>query len=390
MKKYVSELLMIPGPTPVPNEVALSAAQNMMSHRSKPFMKLMLDLTAKLQKLLQTKNDVVILSSSGTGGMEAAVASCFSKGDKVLVATVGNFGKRWVKLTKTFGLDVSVLEYAYGQAVDPSAVKALLAKDTEKKIKGVFFQMNETSTAVLNDVEELAKVVRAHGALIIVDAISGFLSADLKIDEWGLDIVVTGSQKAYMLPPGLAVVSVSEKAKKAIETSDLPKFYLSLKAALKDVREGQTPYTPAVGLIYQLVTAVNMLEKEGLESILARHERLTKAVRAALRGLGLKLLNEDDYTASRAVTAVYPPEGIEADVIRKKMKEEFGITLANGQDELKGKIFRIGHLGYIDPKDVLAAIACLEIVLSELGAPGIKWGKGVQAVQNILAQKQEA
>ena len=387
MKKYVSELLMIPGPTPVPNQVALAAAQNMMSHRSGPFMKLMQDLTAKLQALLQTKNDVVILTSSGTGGMEAAVASCFARGDKVLVAAVGNFGKRWVKLTKTYGLDVEVLEYAYGQAVDPSAVKALLAKDTEKKIKGVFFQMNETSTAVLNDVEEIAKVVKAHGALVIVDAISGFLASDLKTDEWGLDIVVTGSQKAYMLPPGLAVVAVSDKAKKAIESSDLPSFYLSLKAALKNVAEGQTPYTPAVGLIYQLVTSVNMLTEEGLDSITARHELLTKAVRSALRSLGLKLLNENDNTASRAVTAVYPPNGLSADDIRKKMKSDWGITLANGQDELKGKIFRIGHLGYVDPKDVMAAIACLEIVLSQLGMPGIQWGKGVQAAQNVLAKK---
>ncbi|MDR1997904.1 MAG: alanine--glyoxylate aminotransferase family protein [Candidatus Margulisbacteria bacterium] len=387
MKKYVSELLLIPGPTPVPTEVALAAAQNMMSHRSGPFKKLMLDLTAKLQKLLQTQNDVVILSSSGTGGMEAAVASCFSQGDKVLVAAIGNFGKRWIKLAKVYGLATEVLEYDYGQAVDPSAVKALLAKDTEKKIKGVFFQMNETSTAVLNDVEELAKVIRAHGALVIVDAISGFMASELKVDDWGLDVVITGSQKAYMLPPGLAIVAVSEKAKKAIETSDLPKFYLSLQAALKQGAEGQTPYTPAVSLIYQLAAAVDLLTDEGLESILARHERLTKAVRSALRSLGLKLLNENDRTASRAVTAVYPPPGLSADEIRKRMKNDFGITLANGQDELKGKIFRIGHLGYVDPKDVLAAIACLEIILSQLGAPGIQWGKGVQAVQDVLARK---
>ncbi|MDR1114326.1 MAG: alanine--glyoxylate aminotransferase family protein [Candidatus Margulisbacteria bacterium] len=386
MKKYVSELLMIPGPTPVPNQIALAAAKDMMSHRGGVFKKLMLDLTAKLQALLQTKNDVVILSSSGTGGMEAAVSSCFCRGDKVLIAAVGNFGKRWIKLAKVYGLDAEVLEYAYGQAVDPSAVKALLAKDTEKKIKGVFFQMNETSTAVLNDVEEIAKVVKVHGALIIVDAISGFLASDLKIDEWGLDVVIAGSQKAFMLPPGLAVVTVSEKAKKAIETSDLPHFYLSLKAALKQAAEGQTPYTPAVSLIYQLAESVNLLTAEGLASILARHERLMKAVRSALRSLGLKLLNENDGTASRAVTAVYPPGNLNADEIRKKMKDDWGITLANGQDELKGKIFRIGHLGFIDPKDVLAVIACLEIVLSQLGMPGIQWGKGVQAAQNVLAK----
>ncbi|GBR76191.1 class V aminotransferase [Candidatus Termititenax persephonae] len=387
MKKYVSELLMIPGPTPVPSQVALAGAQNMMSHRSGPFKKLMLDLTAQLQALLQTNNEVVILSSSGTGGMEAVVSSCFAKGDKVLVATVGNFGKRWVKLAKVYGLDTEVLEYDYGQAVDPSAVKALLANDTEKKIKGVFFQMNETSTAVLNDVEEIAKVVKAHGALVIVDAISGFLASDLKIDEWGLDVVITGSQKAFMLPPGLAVVAVSARAKKAMEASDLPHFYLSLPAALKQAAEGQTPYTPAVSLIYQLSTAVKILTDEGLESILARHERLTQAVRSALRSLGMRLLNENDKTASRAVTAVYPPDGLNADEIRQRMKDDWGITLSNGQDELKGKIFRIGHLGHIDPKDVLAVIACLEIVLSQLGMPGIQWGKGVQAAQNVLARK---
>lgn len=385
MKKFVSQLLMIPGPTPVPNSIALAGAQDMMSHRSGPFKKKVLALNEKLKNLLQTKNDVVILTASGTGGMEAAVANCFSKGDKVLICNIGNFGKRWVKLAKTYGLEAEVLEYAYGQAVDPSAVKAILTNDKEKQIKGVLFQMNETSTAVLNNVKEIAAVVNAHGALTIVDAISGFLASELKTDEWGLDVVVTGSQKAFMIPPGLAVMAISAKAKAAMEKSDLPKFYFNLKAACKDAAEGQTPYTPAVGLIYQLIESVNLLEAEGLESIFKRHERGMKAVRAAIRSMGLKLLNENDATASRAVTAVYPPENIKADDIRKILREDFGITVADGQDELKGKIFRIGHLGYIDGKDILAVIACLEIALTKLGA-AVKWGTGVTAVQDVLAK----
>jgi aspartate aminotransferase-like enzyme len=386
MKKFVSPLLMIPGPTPVPHDIALAGAQDMISHRGGKFKKVMLDVTAKLKTLLQTKNDVVVLTCSGTGGMEAAVANAFSKGDKVLVVSIGNFGKRWVKLGKTYGLDVQVLEYNYGQSIDPSAVKAILSKDADKAIKGVLFQMNETSTAVLNDVEEIAKVVKGHGALVVVDAISGFLATDLKVDEWGLDIVVTGSQKAFMIPPGLAVLAVSEKAKAAFAKSDIPKFYFDLTKAIKEAAEGQTPWTPAVALIYQLKVALDILTEEGLPSIFARHDRLMKATRAAARSMGLKLLNEDDSTASRAVTAIYPPEGIKADDIRKVLADEFGITVANGQDELKGKIFRIGHLGYIDPKDILAAIACLELALTKLGSK-VQWGKGVQAVQDILMKE---
>lgn len=383
MKKYVTNLLMIPGPTPVPPSVALAGAMEMISHRSGPFKKVVQGLNEKLKTLFQTKNDVVILTSSGTGGMEAAVAGCFAKGDKILVCSVGNFGRRFIKLGKIYGLNVETIEYEAGQAIDPSAVKAFLTKDKDKQIKGVLFQMNETSTGVLNDVKEIAKVVTQHGALVIVDAISGFLASDLKTDEWGLDIVIAGSQKAFMIPPGLAVMSISKKAQEAFERSDLPKLYFDLKAAVKESKEGQTPYTPGIGLINQLVASVDMLSEEGLDSVFARHERSMKAVRAAARSMGLKLLNEDDYTASRAITAIVPPANIKADDIRKLMKDEFGITLADGQDNLKGKIFRVGHLGYVDPKDILACIACLEIVFSRLGA-NISWGKGVQAVQDVF------
>ncbi len=383
MKKFVSPFLMIPGPTPVPHEVALAAAKDMIGHRSGAFKNTMKDLTEKLKQLFETKQDVVLLTSSGTGGMEAAVCCSFSKGEKVLVASVGNFGKRWSKIAKTYGLEVEMLEYYAGQSVDPSAVKAILTKDTEKKIKGVLFQMNETSTAVLNDVEEIAKVAKAHGCLVVVDAISGFLASPLKFDEWGLDIAIAGSQKAFMVPPGLAAVAVSAKAYEAFQKSDLPKFYFDLKAAVDQSREGQTPWTPAVGLVNSMVAAVNMMLAEGIDSVMARHEMLMKAVRAAARSMGLKLLNEDDNSASRAVTAIKAPEGIDAEEIRKIMREDYGITLAGGQGDLKGKIFRVGHLGYIDFKEIIAMIACLEMVLTRLKV-NVKWGQGVQAVQDVM------
>lgn len=383
MKKFVNPFLMIPGPTPVPHEVALAAAKDMIGHRSGAFKASMKDLTEKLKQLFETKQDVVLLTSSGTGGMEAAVCGSFSKGDKVLVASVGNFGKRWEKIAKAYGLDVVLLEYYPGQSVDPSAVKAILTKDSEKKIKGILFQMNETSTAVLNDVEEIAKVANAHGCLVIVDSISGFLTAPLKFDEWGIDIAIAGSQKAFMIPPGLAVVAVSTKAYEAFQKSDLPKFYFDLKAAVDQSRDGQTPWTPAIGLVNSLIASVNILMAEGLVSVMARHEFLMKAVRAAVRSMGLKLLNEDDNTASRAVTAIKAPAGIDAEDIRKIMREEYGITLAGGQGDLKGKIFRVGHLGLIDIKEIIAMIACLEITLTKLGVD-IKWGQGVQAVQDVI------
>jgi len=375
---------MMPGPTNVPPQVALAGAQEMVGHRGALFKKKMTAITANIQQLLQTKNSVAILTSSGTGGMEAAVVNLLSPGDHALVASIGNFGQRFVKMLKKYEIETKVVTAEPGNAAEPAAVKAMLAKDTDKKIKAVFFQMNETSTAVLNNVKEIAKVVKAHGALVVVDAISGFLAAELKTDEWGLDVVITGSQKAYMIPPGLAIVSVSKEALAVMKESKLPRFYFDLVAAVENSPE-QTPWTPAVGLILQLEEAVNMMMEEGLENIIQRHNLMKKATRAGIRALGLSLFVDDDKAASPAVTAVNAPGGIDAGKILTDMRDNYGLHMASGQGDLKGKIFRIGHLGYVDRKDLLATFACLEMTLSRLGA-NIEWGKGVQAVQDIFYQ----
>ncbi len=387
MKQFLTERLMMPGPTNVPPAVALAGAKEMIGHRGGLFKKKLTAITEKIQTLMQTKNDVVILTSSGTGGMEAAVTSLMSSGDKALVASVGNFGKRFIKLLKQYGIEVEALEYEAGQAVDPAAVKAVLAKDTEKKIKAVFFQMNETSTAVINDTKAIAKAVKSHGSLVVVDAISGFLAGELKVDEWGLDVVITGSQKAYMIPPGLAMVAISKAALAKMKESDLPKFYFDLVAAV-DKGPSQTPWTPAVGLILQLEASLDLMMAEGLDGILARHALMKKACRAGVRALGLELLVDDDKAASPAVTAVKAPAGIDGDELRADFREHYGLYLAGGQGALKGKIFRIGHLGWVDRKDLLATFACLEMTLSRMGA-SVEWGKGVQAVQDIFYKDEQ-
>jgi len=384
MKKYLTERLMMPGPTNVPPTVALAGAQEMIGHRGGLFKEKLREISKNIQKLLQTKNDIVILTSSGTGGMEAAVVNIMSPGEQALVVSIGNFGQRFVKILKEYDIETKVIESDPGNAADPAAVKAILANDSDKKIKAVFFQMNETSTAVLNNVKEIAKVVKAHGALVVVDAISGFLAADLKVDDWGLDVVITGSQKAYMIPPGLSMITVSKDALAVMRESKLPKFYFDLVAAVEKSPD-QTPWTPAVGLILQLEVAVKMMMDEGLESILERHELMKKATRAGIRALGISLLVDDDKAASPAVTAVNAPDGIDAGKILVDMRDNYGLHMAAGQGSLKGKIFRIGHLGFVDRKDLLATFACLEMTLSRLGA-SIEWGKGVQAVQDVFYQ----
>ena len=254
--------------------------------------------------------------------------------------------------------------------------------DKNKAIKAVIFQQNETSTGVLNDVEALARVIKKHCALIIVDAVSGLGVADLKTDDWGLDVVAAGSQKAFMVPPGLGFVSVSEKAWQACENAKCPNFYLSFKQAKDFAAKGETPWTPAVSIIYGLKASLEILKAEGLENTFKRHRRLRDAVRSGIKALGLKLL-ADDACASPAVTAVFPPDGVEADAFRKIIKEKYGVVLAGGQGKLKGKIFRVGHLGYADKMDVLIALAAIEMVLKELGQK-VELGLGVAAAEEVL------
>lgn len=376
------EYLMIPGPTPVPVNILSAASKNMINHRGPSFSSMFKEIVEGVKWAYQTSNDLIVLTSSGTGGMEAAIVNFLSPGDKIVILNIGAFGSRFVKIAKAYGADVVEIKSERGKAADTAKLEEALNSDKNKEIKAVLFQQNETSTGVLNDVAKIASMIKKHGALIIVDAVSGLLTAPLKTDEWGLDVVVSGSQKAFMVPPGLAFISVSSKAWEAHKNAKMPRFYFDLTAAKKFAEIGETPWTPALSVIYAMQESVRILKAEGLDNIFARHEKMQKMARAGLKALGLKLL-ADDSVASKAVTAVFPPEGVEADAMRKLVREKFGVVLAGGQEDLKGKLFRMGHLGYIDQMEVIAAIAALEVALAHLGF-SVKKGAGVAAAEEVL------
>lgn len=374
--------LMTPGPTPVPTDVLLAGAKDVIHHRAPAFTKLLLDVTEKLKWVLQTKNTVLIINSSGTGAMESAVVNMFSPGDRVLVISTGNFGERFAKISNNYGLDVIKLDYEWGTAAVPADVERELDKDPS--IKGVMVTHSETSTGVNNDIKEIARITNSHNTALIVDAISGLGASDLKTDEWGVDVVVAGSQKALMTPPGISFVSISDRAWKMVEESKLPKFYFDYKAARKMLESDspQTPFTPAITLLVQLSSSLQMIMDDGLENLFARHAMLAKASRAAVKALGLKLLC-DEKVASNSVTPILPPEGIEAGKVIKGMREDFGVTLVGGQGKLKGKIFRIGHCGYFEKLDIILTIAALEMTLKKLGYK-FELGSGVKAAEEVF------
>ncbi|HIK16160.1 MAG TPA: alanine--glyoxylate aminotransferase family protein [Leptolyngbyaceae cyanobacterium M33_DOE_097] len=377
-------MLMIPGPTPVPEQVLLAMAKHPIGHRSGDFSKIMEEVTNNLKWLHQTQNDVLILTASGTGAMEAGIINFLSAGDRVLVGDNGKFGERWALVAKAYGLQVDVISAEWGKPLDPEEFRAKLEADTEKAIKAVIITHSETSTGVLNDLETINKYVKAHGeALIIVDTVTSLGASNVPVDEWGLDVVASGSQKGYMIPPGLGFVAVSPKAWKAYETATLPKFYLDLGKYKKDAAKNSNPFTPPVNLFYALQAALNMMKAEGLENIFARHQRLTQATRAAVKAMGLPLFAPDD-AASPAITAVIP-DRVDAEQVRSVMKKRYDVLLAGGQDHLKGKIFRIGHLGFVCDRDILSAIGALEGTLQELGYEGAVPGAGVAAAAKVFA-----
>jgi aspartate aminotransferase-like enzyme len=376
-------MLMIPGPTPVPERVLLAQAQHLIGHRSGEFSQIMGEITDHLKWLHQTQNDVLILAASGTGAMEAGIINVLSAGDRVLVGSNGKFGDRWVKVCKAFGITVDLIEAEWGQPLDPAAFEAALTADTAKAIKAVIVTHSETSSGVLNDLETIAKAVKAHGeALTIVDAVTSLGACSVPIDDWGLDIVASGSQKGYMIPPGLGFVSMSDRAWAAYETSTLPKFYFDLGPYRKSAAKNMTPFTPPVSLFFALKVALGMMREEGLDSIFSRHQRLQSATRAAMKALNLPLF-APDAAASPAVTAVMP-QGVEAEAIRSVMRKQFDIALAGGQDHLKGQIFRIGHLGFMGDRDIITAVSALEATLTHLGATGFTPGAGLAAAQAVL------
>ena len=359
-------MLMIPGPTPVPEKVLLEMAKHPIGHRSGDFSSIIGELNENLKWLHQTTNEVLTLCVSGTGAMEAGIINFLSAGDKVLVGSNGKFGDRWAKMSRAFGLQVDEITSEWGTPLNPDDFKAKLEADTAKEIKAVIVTHSETSTGVLNDLETINKYVKAHGeALIIVDAVTSLGAVSVPIDEWGLDVVASGSQKGYMIPPGLGFVSVSDKAWKAYETATLPKFYLDLAPYKKANGKNSTPFTPPINLMFGLQAALQMMRAEGLENIFARHKRLTEITRAGVKELGLPLFAADEC-AALAVTAVMPDKH-EAEAIRSNMSKKYDIALAGGQDHLKGKIFRIGHLGFVSEADMLKGLAALKATLTELG-----------------------
>jgi aspartate aminotransferase-like enzyme len=377
-------MLMIPGPTPVPESVLLAQAKHLIGHRSGEFSQIMAEVAAGLKWLHQTQNDVLMLTASGTGAMEAGIINVLSVGDRVLVGSNGKFGDRWVKVCQAFGLQVDVISAEWGKPLDTDEFKAALEADTEKAIKAVVVTHSETSTGVLNDLQTIASHVKAHGeALIIVDAVTSLGACSVPIDEWGLDVVASGSQKGYMVPPGMGFVAMSDRAWQAYETSTIPKFYFDLGPYRKNGAKNTTPFTPPVSLFFALQVALKLMQDEGLENIFARHARLQQATRAAMKAMNLPLFAADDC-ASPAVTAVMP-QAVEAEQVRSIMRKAFDIALAGGQDHLKGKIFRIGHLGFVSDRDILTAIAALEATLAQLGSNGFTPGAGLMAAQSVLS-----
>jgi aspartate aminotransferase-like enzyme len=355
-------------------------ARPIIHHRAPEFAQLFGEVREDLKWLFQTRNDVLILASSGTGGMEGAVTNFLSPGDKALVVNGGKFGERWAKLCKTFGAQVIEVKVEWGHAVNPQQVADALKKDPA--IKAVYVQASETSTGVAHDTKALGEVVRHHeGTILVVDAITALGVFDLKTDAWGLDVVVTGSQKALMLPPGLAFVSASEKAWQQAEKAKNGAFYFNFKRERENQTKNQTAYTPAVSMILGLQEVLRMLKAEGLEHVFERQRKLAHAMREGVKATGLELFPKE--SPSDALTAISAPAGVDGQAIYKNLRVQYGMTAAGGQDHLKGKIFRVSHMGYMDTFDVISAIAAIEMVLKGLGHP-VKLGSGVGKAQELL------
>jgi serine---pyruvate transaminase len=379
MHKY---RLMSPGPTPIPPEVSAAGALPIIHHRTPEFGEVFTRVNENLKKVFLTDNDVFTCAASGTGAFEGAIQNLFSPGDKVLAVNNGNFGNRWVKMGRAFGLRVIELVYDWGAKADNQEVAQALADDPE--IKAAICVLSETSTGTVNDIEGFARATK--NVISIVDAVSGLGACPLRTDEWGVDVVVAGSQKALMTPPGLGFVSVSERAMRAHEASTMPRYYFDWTAAKKAYAKepAQTAWTPAVSLIIQLDIALQQLLEEGVENVFERHVLLGRAARAGVKGMGLNLFGPDEDLNS-AVTAAWVPEGVDGKQFVKMLFREHGIQVAGGQGEMTGKIFRIGHCGYFDAYDIIATIAAAELALESLGHP-VELGKGVGAAQRVFSK----
>ncbi len=376
MKKY----LFSPGPTMLPPEVQLRMAEPIMHHREPEFSRILGEIRENLKYLFQTKKEVLVFTSSGTGAMDGAVSNLLSRGDKAVVVRGGKFGDRWAEICEAYGIQVRGIDVPWGEAVDPGRVADALREDGT--IRAVYTTASETSTGVRHPIKEIAEVTGQYKeTVIVVDAITGIGVFDIPMDEWGIDVLVTGSQKALMLPPGLSFVALSDKAWRFVERSDLPKYYFNFKKELKKLKANDTSFTPAITLVLGLRDSLSMIRQEGLEALFARHEKLAESTRAAVKALGLELYAEKSPT--NALTAVKIPETIGAKELKSHFYERFGITVAGGQDQAKGKIIRIAHLGYYDRLDVIMVVSALEMLLKEMGHR-FELGAGVKAAEEVL------
>jgi len=377
----IKKQLFSPGPTPVPERVLLAMAGPVMHHRDPGYEVLFQEVREGLKYVFQTKQEVLVLASSGTGAMEAAVCNTLSRGDEVLVVRGGKFGERWGEICEAYGVNVTPLDVTWGQAVDPGLIKKAL--DAKPAIKAVLVQASETSTGVMHPIKEIADIVKNRaGTILIVDAISALGVSDLPMDQWGIDVLVSGSQKALMLPPGLAFIALSAKAWGFAEKSNLPKFYFNLKEELAVAQKNQSQFTPAISLVVGLREALKMLKEEGLENVFKRHEMLARATREAVKALGLELFAPT--APSNALTAIKAPEGIDGKKLKKNFEDQFGLIIAGGQSQLKGKIIRIAHIGYFQSLDIIQAVSTLELVLKGLGYP-VKLGAGLKVAEEIFS-----
>lgn len=375
---------MTPGPTMVPPAVLAAEAEVMIHHRTAEYGKLFAEVNEKLQYVFQTASPVITYPAAGTGGLEAAVVNFFSPGDQVLVTSIGVFGDRFATIAKTFGLDVKKLSVPWGQAVTPELVEEELKKGN---YKAVFVTHNETSTGAFNNIEAIGKILKGKDVLFVVDAVSSLGALDLQTDNWGVDIAVTASQKALMAAPGLAFMSVSDRAWERAKTATCPKFYWDALKARKAMEKNppQNPYTPAVSLLRGISISLQMIKEEGLQQVFDRHYRLAEATRKAVEALGLPLFAVVG-ARSNCITSIAMPEGLDGEKVKKHMSSRYGVIVAGGQEDLKGKVVRIGHMGYVNEQDVIQAIAAFEQALKDEGYP-VTLGAGVKVAMEMLSAK---
>ena len=370
--------LLTPGPTPLYPPALHAMMASDIHHRTQDFRNVYQSALSGLKEVLGTSHDVLIFAASGTGALDGSVSNFFSRGDKAIVCTAGKFGERWVEIAKAYGLDVTVLKAEYGDTVSPERLEAALKEQPE--VRGIFVQASETSTGAAHDVRRMAEAVRKTAAIFVVDAITGLGTMPLDIDGWGLDVVIGGSQKAFMIPPGLAFVTIGPKAWQFAETAELPHFYFDFKKEKKNADKGETSWTPATSLILALDEALKYVKQVGMANLIENAELLAKATRAAVKELGLELFSPNSPGSS--VTAVRAPKGMDSGLIVKEFRNRFGAIIANGQGSMKGQLFRIAHLGYFDFADLFSVIAELEIILDANGYP-VRFGSGVAAVQRV-------